>query len=95
MIAKTLCIQKEEQKGCNGKCQLHKELKENNADKSSDNPLQNPERRSLDVFVVVSLPQNQQEHIALDDTWENQVDFRQQVPVHPFYDIDTPPPNLS
>ena len=39
-IAKTLCIQKEDQKGCNGKCQLKKELVQNNTDSNSNTPLQ-------------------------------------------------------
>ena len=40
-IAKTLCVQKEEQKGCNGKCQLVKELNLNSNTTNKEVPLQN------------------------------------------------------
>ena len=95
LIAKTLCIQKEEPKGCNGKCQLKKELKENNTGKDSENPSQIPKRNHLDVYVVLSLDQNSQGQIIIKDTRDNQENFRLKVPASPFYDIDTPPPNLS
>ena len=95
VIATTLCIQKEEQKGCNGKCQLRQELIDSSTDKRSDDPLYNFERLHLDVFIVTSLEQYPKDHISIKDTRKNQADFRQKFPVSPFYDIDTPPPNLS
>ncbi|WP_298550137.1 hypothetical protein [uncultured Algibacter sp.] len=53
-IAKTLCIQKENQKGCNGKCHLKKQLAKNNSDTSSEFPTQENKRTSLDTFYLVS-----------------------------------------
>ncbi|MBO6607398.1 hypothetical protein [Psychroserpens sp.] len=94
-IAKTLCIQKEEQKGCNGKCQLRKELSENNTSKDSENPIQNSERNRLDVFIVMDFSKDLQMPIVVLDKRKKLVISHQSLPVSPFYDIDTPPPNLS
>lgn len=51
-IAKTLCIQKEEQKGCMGKCYLKKQLNEA-TNQDQDQPLQFQNRIELSVFIVV------------------------------------------
>ncbi|MCA0152635.1 hypothetical protein [Winogradskyella vincentii] len=51
LIAKTLCIQKEEQKGCNGKCQLNKQLKEAN-NQGENQPLQIKNRIELSYFIL-------------------------------------------
>ena len=53
-IAKTLCIQKEDQQGCNGKCHLKKQLAENNSGTSSQFPTQENKRTTLDTFCLVS-----------------------------------------
>ncbi|WP_299112413.1 hypothetical protein [uncultured Winogradskyella sp.] len=94
-IAKTLCIQKEEQKGCNGKCQLRKELVKNNADTNSEVPAPNTNRIRLDVFLIsdVTLYTNQYE--INYHTKQFNIDSRLFQPISKFYDIDTPPPNLS
>lgn len=52
-IAKTLCIQKEEQKGCNGKCYLAEELKKNTG-KDKDYPIQTEQRTELSHFILTS-----------------------------------------
>lgn len=94
-IAKTLCIQKEAQKGCNGKCQLKKELAQSNTNSNSDTPLPTANKTSLDVFVTAETtafnPKNNLEISLL----QNNIDFRLKLPISKFYDIDTPPPNLS
>jgi hypothetical protein len=54
-IAKTLCIQKEEQKGCNGKCQLRKQLVENNSETNSNIPLPENKRTSLDIYCLFTI----------------------------------------
>jgi hypothetical protein len=94
-IAKTLCIQKEEQKGCNGKCQLRKELAENNLDANSDAPAPNTNETRLDVFVIseISLSTNFSD-IKFYSKHDN-TDLRLLQPISKFYDIDTPPPNLG
>ena len=93
-IAKTLCIQKEDQQGCNGKCQLRKELKENSSDSNSDTPFQDTKRLALDVFCVSSISNIElaQIHIGL-----SQVNTLYNTPriTKMYLEIDTPPPNFS
>lgn len=93
-IAKTLCIQKDNQKGCNGKCQLRKELTENNSESLPESPLQMSKRNTLDVFCASAILNVEVEHIDIN--------VLQQIPL--FYsskiskiylEIDTPPPNYS
>jgi hypothetical protein len=52
LIAKTLCIQKEDQQGCNGKCHLKNQLAQNNSDSNNSSPLQKNERTTLDIYCV-------------------------------------------
>lgn len=92
-IAKTLCIQKDEQKGCNGKCQLTKELVQNNSDSNSDTPLSSS-RTQLDVFVVTTILHNIEDNIQIS-TLQNTIDYRLRATRSGFFAIDTPPPNLS
>lgn len=94
IIAKTLCIQKDEQKGCNGKCQLRKELKESNSN-TPNNPLQKTERTRLDVFVFFSEKHNTEEQIIINNDRSSQVNFYSKSTISKYYDIDTPPPILS
>lgn len=94
-IAKTLCIQKEEQKGCNGKCQLRKELVENNIEANSDAPVPSTNRTRLDVFVISEINLNTN---LLDIDYKSKrfsIDLRPFKPISKFYDIETPPPYLS
>ncbi|MFD1616224.1 hypothetical protein [Gelatiniphilus marinus] len=51
-IAKTLCIQKEEQKGCNGKCYLTQQLKTSAEDKNA--PIQKEQRTELSHYILTS-----------------------------------------
>ena len=94
IIAKTLCIQKDEQKGCNGKCQLRKELKESNSN-TPNNPLQKTERTRLDVFVFFSEKHITEEQIIINNDRSSQVNFYAKSTISKYYDIDTPPPILS
>lgn len=94
IIAKTLCIQKDEQKGCNGKCQLRKELKENSSN-TPNNPLQKTERTRLDVFVFFSEEHRAEELIVINNDRGSQVNFYSESTISKYYDIDTPPPILS
>lgn len=94
IIAKTLCIQKDEQKGCNGKCQLRKELKESNSN-TPNNPLQKTERTQLDVFVFFSEKHSTEEQIIINNNRSSQVNFYSKSTISKYYDIDTPPPILS
>ena len=93
-IAKTLCIQKEAQKGCNGKCQLRKELAENNSDSSnSDNPLQETKRSSLDAFCLYKVNILEDEKVVLIESPLIFNSYSQNV-IDTYLDIDTPPPNF-
>lgn len=91
-IAKTLCIQKEAQRGCNGKCQLTKELSQSNSSSNSDAPAQERERLVLDAFCLTAL-----DDIELQSEWCNfkqkNTTIRTQKITSMYLDIDTPPPN--
>ncbi len=94
-IAKTLCIQKEAQKGCNGKCQLRKELVQNNTDGNSDTPAPKSNKTRLDVFVISEINLNTDLSNINFQSGHFNSDLRLFQPLSRFYDIDTPPPNLS
>ncbi len=94
-IAKTLCIQKEEQKGCMGKCQLKKELIKNNTDSNPDAPLPTNNRTRLDVFVIHATSNQNIDCFSQVSITKHHIDYRLKHPISKFYDIDTPPPNLS
>ncbi|MFL0353647.1 hypothetical protein [Xanthomarina sp. GH4-25] len=93
-IAKTLCIQKDNQQGCNGKCQLKKQLSENNSETNSKIPAQESKRISLDVFCVSNI--NILE-IQFSEYKLPQVLLSHMSPkiVKTYFDIDTPPPIFS
>ncbi|WP_034042788.1 hypothetical protein [Wocania ichthyoenteri] len=94
-IAKTLCIQKEEQKGCNGKCQLRKELSENNGDSNnSDNPLQESKRIALDMFCLLTINTVKSVFVS-SSTFKQNTTFKTPKINNMYLDIDTPPPNFS
>ncbi|WP_308993155.1 hypothetical protein QLS71_008490 [Mariniflexile litorale] len=90
-IAKTLCIQKNNQQGCNGKCQLMKELKENTPESNTTIPVQETKRFSLDSFCLYKV--NSAESLNFvnkkDKTGFNS--YSQNL-LQTYYDIDTPPP---
>ncbi|AUP78990.1 hypothetical protein C1H87_09875 [Flavivirga eckloniae] len=52
LIAKTLCIQKENQQGCQGKCHLKDQLAKNNPDTNSKIPSQESKRVELDIYCL-------------------------------------------
>ena len=93
-IAKTLCVQKEDQKGCNGKCQLRKELTENNPESDPDIPLQETKRISLDVYCLASLCTLETKPIEPIVLKQN-IHFSDLKVSKMYLDIDTPPPNFS
>ncbi|MDO5979313.1 hypothetical protein [Flavivirga spongiicola] len=53
-IAKTLCIQKENQQGCHGKCHLTKQLAESNPDSGNKFPSQENKRVALDIYCLLT-----------------------------------------
>jgi hypothetical protein len=94
IIAKNLCVQKENQQGCNGKCQLRKQLKENTPESNPNNPIQKSRRLTLDVFYLVNinLIEPQQDDTLLSK--ESIVTHSQKINKM-YLEIDTPPPNFS
>ncbi|WP_178987273.1 hypothetical protein [Winogradskyella schleiferi] len=94
-IAKTLCIQKEEQKGCNGKCHLTKQLVKNNTASNSDTPMPTTDRTRLDVFVVNAIANHKVEDFYHVRTLQHPLHYRIKAPNSGFYSIPTPPPDLS
>lgn len=94
-IAKTLCIQKGNQKGCNGKCQLTKQLTQNNTDSNSDTPMNLVDKTGLDAFVLNSTLEHTVNDFSKISSFQNTFDYRLKQPFSGFYDIETPPPNLS
>ena len=92
-IAKTLCIQKENQQGCNGKCQLRKELKENTSDSQSDAPLQESKRLSLDMFYLSGFADVNMQCVQYLLYQEELIRMTPKV-IEMYIDIETPPPNF-
>jgi hypothetical protein len=90
-IAKTLCIQKENQQGCNGKCQLMKELKENAPESNTTIPVQETKRFSLDAFCFYKI--NPSESLNFLNN-EHKIGFNPYSKnlLQTYFDIDTPPP---
>lgn len=93
-IAKTLCIQKEDQQGCNGKCQLTKQLAENNAGTSSELPAQESKRTTLDTFCLVS---NETLNSGLNDLIFPQIIIPHNSSriIKTSFKVETPPPIFS
>ena len=94
-IAKTLCIQKDDQKGCNGKCHLTKQLAQSNTDSSSDAPFPSTDRTRLDVFVIYETANHTIDNFNQLSRFQNNSHYRIKQPVSGFYSIHTPPPDLS
>lgn len=92
-IAKTLCIQKEAQKGCNGKCQLSKELAQNNTDSNSESPVPERERLVLDAFCLSDLS-DIEIHYVLSNFKRQNTRIPTPKLTKMYLDIDTPPPNV-
>lgn len=95
LIAKTLCVQKDDQKGCNGKCHLAKQLVKSNTDSGSDAPLPSTDRTRLDVFVIYETANHTIDNFNQLSRFQNNSHYRIKQPVSGFYSIHTPPPDLS
>ncbi len=93
-IAKTLCIQKEEQKGCNGKCQLRKQLTKSDSDSKTQLPYQENKRTSLDIYCFFSFDilNKPIEHIILPKENHLYNSFRI---TKTSLEVETPPPIFS
>ena len=93
-IAKTLCIQKEDQQGCNGKCHLKKQLAENNSSTSKEFPAKENKRTTLDTFCLVS-------NVVVDNGFNDIISPQIIIPhnssriIKTSFKVETPPPIFS
>lgn len=94
MIAKNFCIQKDDQQGCNGKCQLTKQIKESTPDSNTDVPTQEIRRMSLDVFCLFEINVLETPNNCVVNIQNDFFGFIQST-INRYQDIDTPPPNFS
>lgn len=93
-IAKNLCIQKDNQQGCNGKCQLTKQIKQSTPDSNTNAPAQETRRMSLDAFCFFKI--NIPETLLVSFTLNQKISKAYSQNLTPTYlDIDTPPPIFS
>ena len=94
VIAKTLCVQKEEQKGCNGKCQLVKELNLNSATSNENTPQQSNKITLIECTYIQ--PINKIEFITTGvSPLSKTIDRSRYTTIVKYYDIDIPPPVFS
>ncbi|HUH27095.1 hypothetical protein [Gelidibacter sp.] len=94
IIAKNLCIQKDDQQGCNGKCQLTKQIVESTPDSNNDLPAQETRRMSLDAFCLYDIVVTESQTEILVTTKNTIFDYSPAI-ILQYQDIDTPPPNFS
>lgn len=90
LIARTLCVQKEDQKGCLGKCQLVKALKKD-SQTNNQNPIQNNKIISLNITYlqpITKIDFNFFHKIKSNHIYN---DFKQKK-ILKCYEILTPPP---
>ena len=90
-IAKTLCIQKDDQQGCNGKCQLMKELKENAPESNTTIPVKETKRFSLDAFCLYKINSPGRLNFV-SKAYKIGFNSYSQNLLQTYFDIDTPPP---
>ena len=93
-IAKTLCVQKDNQQGCNGKCQLMKTLNDSNPDSKTTIPVKEVRRLSLDAFCLYDIKISE-----INKAFISKCLFNLNTPskklIARYLDIDTPPPIFS
>ncbi|MCP4802495.1 MAG: hypothetical protein GY891_06495 [Bacteroidetes bacterium] len=91
VIATTLCVQKEEQKGCNGKCQLRNKLSDGAQESDSKSPFQENTRTLLDHFCLFF-----SENSIANCDWNtllmtyNQPEHNKIINI--YLEVETPPP---
>ncbi|EGV43959.1 hypothetical protein BZARG_1496 [Bizionia argentinensis JUB59] len=94
-IAKTLCIQKDDQQGCNGKCQLKTELAKNETGTEGNSPIQNiVKRHSLDVFFVSDVNRILEQPLSGDRSTISIYSYTPKLHRQVLF-VETPPPDLS
>lgn len=92
-IAKTLCIQKDNQQGCNGKCQLKMQLAQNESGTDGKAPIQESKRVVLDVYFVTDINSFDAQFISFHIN-NNKVFYQTPIFSEALLSLDTPPPNF-
>jgi len=89
VIAKTLCVQKEDQQGCNGKCQLVKSLK-TDLNQNTETPIVNENKLAVYLYIQ---PINEF-NISLNEIFKTTKKFDNvnYNIIQKYYTIITPPP---
>lgn len=90
-IAKTLCVQREAPKGCNGKCQLRKNLQESQNTNTNDAPFQEGSKLALANNYIKPA---EAIHFGLASATISTeiIDITTYKTITKYYDIDLPPP---
>lgn len=90
-IAKTLCIQKSNQQGCNGKCYLMTALKKNAEESNPALPVKETKRFALDAFCLYRVHFSESPGFTIK---HHKIGFGQSAQnlLQTYFDIDTPPP---
>lgn len=91
-IAKTLCVQKDNQQGCNGKCHLMKELKDTEPDSKTTIPVKETKRFSLDAFCFYNIKTSENNNTIIYQKTCFNLSANSKKPISTYIDIDTPPP---
>lgn len=92
-IAKTLCIQKDNQQGCNGKCHLQKQLAQNETNPDKNTPLTENKRMVLDAFYISNINTITSEN-TFNATAQQKLLYRTPAVYENTLSVDTPPPNI-
>ncbi|CAH8281313.1 hypothetical protein EV196_101394 [Mariniflexile fucanivorans] len=93
-IAKNLCVQKENQQGCNGKCHLMKELNDSEPDSKTTIPVKETRRFSLDAFCSYDIKNLESKNIFNKAYYFSFNSYASNL-IAIYFDIDTPPPIIS
>lgn len=90
IIAKTLCVQKEDQQGCNGKCQLVKALKED-ISQNTETPIPNNKNNIL-IYTYIQPINNFVFTSNLKIKIKTSFDGVHYRIIKKYYKVITPPP---
>ncbi|MCF1195782.1 hypothetical protein [Mangrovimonas futianensis] len=94
LISKTLCVQKDNQQGCNGKCHLKKQLAQNETGAENQTPLPELKRLSLDAFFISEIHVVEPQQCLCLSTKHASV-YKIPFLYESFISIETPPPNFG
>lgn len=94
IIAKNICVQKDDQRGCNGKCHLRKQLSKSDSNSNKELPIQENKRISLDIYCMFSYSVFNKQIETYFLKKQNQL-YKPSNVVKTYLEVETPPPVLS